>query len=152
MKTILLIFLFVSIVAGSSAASAETSHADECPIGAMSNAARYECLAHKLKSLEAQLHNDITAIVKNLPKSGLWEFHDPKAEIDFYEQRAKAIWSANTQWKKYAAAECRVVSGVYEGGSGEDTYAIECLIGKTIERLSYLKSHEPYKSFRKNEG
>jgi hypothetical protein len=34
----------------------------------------------------------------------------------------------------------------------KDTYAIECLIDKTIERLSYLKSHEPYKLFRMNKG
>jgi uncharacterized protein YecT (DUF1311 family) len=150
MKTIIFTFLFASMAIGSSAASAEPTQVDECTIRAMSNAERYECLAHKLKSLEIELRNDITGIVQNLPKSGLWEFDDPKAAIGFYERRGEAIESANTKWKKFAVAECQVVSGVYEGGSGEDTYAIECLIGKTVDRLSYLKSREPYKSFRKN--
>lgn len=146
-------FIFICFSFSINVATADPHTKKECENSEISNAERLECLTNKYGTLEVKLDNEVAAIIKNLPKSGLWgDFESAEEEKNFYKRREKAILNANKQWKIFSEAECEMVAGVYEGGSGQDTYNTLCKIQKVEERLLYLKSHEPYKSFRRKHG
>ncbi len=152
MKISALTFIFICIGTNIHVAEAEPFQ-EECRTREMSNTARLECLTQKSQSLDLKLDAEIAAIIKNLPKSGLWgDFDNKESEKSFYERRAQAIINADKQWKIFSEAECNMTAGVYEGGSGQDTQNVLCRIERTKERLKYLKSHEPYKSFQHING
>lgn len=151
MKNYAIIFILTSLCTNISLA--ESFNEVECNERSMSNSAKRECLSRKLDLLNAELQNEVAMIIKHLPKSLLWgDFSDKKSEKSFYARRAEDILNADKKWKEFSTAECDMVAGVYEGGSGEDTANLSCRIKKVKERIEYLQSHEPYKSFRKNNG
>lgn len=146
-------FILICVVTNQNFAKAEPIQEEMCSGSEMSNATRYNCLSLKFKALDNKLDADIATIIKNLPKSGLWgDFESKESETGFYGRRAQEILNADKQWRQFSETECQMAAGVYEGGSGQDTANTLCRIENTQERLKYLKSHEPYKSFRRVNG
>lgn len=133
-----------------SSAQTKSNQVEICSGGNISNAAYYDCLSKQFHTFDSKLNTVNSSMIKNLPQSGLWgDFESKASEKRFYKRREQEILNAHKHWVEFSKAECKLAAGVYGGGSGQSTAEILCRINKTSERLNYLKTEEPYKSFHK---